>query len=128
VNDFGLGNGLAKFRHDKVCQAVPHHVEIKPKLTCCSISPERTRTLIAMMISEGSREERKRIVCLIRDWLKSDSGTSDQEIHHKLQASGTRLSLEKTRQYCQTARILLNREAVFGADAERMFPKPTKRR
>jgi hypothetical protein len=81
-----------------------------------------------MMTTEGSREERKRIVRLIRDWLKSDSGTSDEEIHRKLRASGTHLSAERTRQYCVTARILLNREAVFGPDAERMFPTPTKRR
>jgi hypothetical protein len=81
-----------------------------------------------MMISEGSREERKRIVRLIRDWLKSDSETSDEEIHRKLQASGTHVSIDRARQYCVKARILLNREAVFGRDAERMFRTPTRRR
>jgi hypothetical protein len=80
-----------------------------------------------MMINEGSREERKRIVRLIRDWLKGNSETSDREIHRKLQASGTHLPIERTRQYCVKARILLNRETIFGPDAERMFPTPTKR-
>jgi hypothetical protein len=81
-----------------------------------------------MMISENRREERKRIVRLIRDWLKSDSETSDEEIHRKLQACGMCLSSERIRHYCEKARILLNRETIFGPDAERMFHTPTKRR
>jgi hypothetical protein len=81
-----------------------------------------------MMTHEGRRAERKRIVRLIRDWLKRGPGTSDEEIHRKLRASGTHLSSERTHYYCEKARILLNREAIFGPDAERMFPTPTKRR
>jgi hypothetical protein len=81
-----------------------------------------------MMTSDETRAERTRMVRLIRDWLKSDARTTEEEIQRKLQAIGTNISSSTTRHYCGKARILLNRELLFGADAERMFPKPRKRR
>lgn len=74
------------------------------------------------------RAERRRVVNLIRDWLKSESGISDKEIQRKLQAVGTHLCFNTTHNYCEKARILMNREVLFGPDAERMFPKRNIRR
>jgi hypothetical protein len=81
-----------------------------------------------MMTSDETRAERTRMVRLIRDWLKSDMRTTEEEIQRKLRAIGANISSSTTRHYCGKARILLNRELLFGADAERMFPTRGKRR
>jgi hypothetical protein len=68
-------------------------------------------------------EERRRTVCLIRDWLESEPRISVEDIQRKLLASGMQLSTASVFHYRYKARVLLNRELLFGPDAERMFPK-----
>jgi hypothetical protein len=67
------------------------------------------------------------MVLLIRDWLKAEPGMSIEEIQHKFREIGTHLSLATTRNYRESARLFLNREVLFGPDAERLFRTPKRR-
>jgi hypothetical protein len=76
------------------------------------------------MASKIKAETRRRMVCMIRDWLKSDPRMSPEAMQQKLLANGMDLSLAAVLTHLNRARILLNRERLFGAaDAERLFPE-----
>jgi len=77
--------------------------------------------------TERAQAQRRRRVSLIRDWLASDPRMSVEEMESRLLRKRMDIGRHSILHYRRLAKILLNRELVFGSDAERMFPIPSKR-
>jgi hypothetical protein len=65
--------------------------------------------------------QRRKYVKMIREWLETNKRLDLEEIDRRFNAEGVYLKRPTLSYYRYQAKILLNRETVFGTDAERMF-------
>jgi hypothetical protein len=73
------------------------------------------------MQNPNKRAERRFMVTLVRDWLACDPKVTVKEIQTKFLAMGIDLKSYTVHHYRKDALLLINREMLFGPDAQRMF-------
>ena len=74
------------------------------------------------MKTQNRQDERRFKVNSIRNWLKSAPEMEVSEMKIKFLATGMDLEIHSIHHYVKQALLLINREAIFGPDAQRMFP------
>jgi hypothetical protein len=72
--------------------------------------------------TQNIRDERRFKVNSIRNWLKSDPEMEVSEMKTKFLAMGVDLEVHSINHSLKEALLLINREVIFGPDAQRMFP------
>jgi len=76
----------------------------------------------------NKHDERRFRVNVIRDWLKNDPGMEVSEMKTKFLEMGLDLEIQTINYYVGKALLLINREEIFGPDAQRLFPTSQKSR
>jgi hypothetical protein len=80
------------------------------------------------MQNPNGKVERRFMVGMVRDWLAIDPKIIVKEIQTKFLAMGMNLKPYTVHHYRKDALLLMNREMLFGPDAQRMFRTPKLRK
>jgi len=77
--------------------------------------------MFATVKNRPERAKARRMVRLVCEWLRTDPRISPEEIRSRFAAIGCGPKPHNVGYYLARAKVLLNRELLFGSDAEPMF-------